>query len=127
MSADKSFVKSDKLALGYILFLHLNELKIRKKRLAPCLPLIKSKLLVTDKLISLTKEQQHFTDSESLKQEQIFRQRLRLSMLRILRKSRAGMSHKKDVIVKPTTQVETKRSRDYEEEEPSAKRQKPAV
>lgn len=127
MFTSKRFEKSHKLTLGYTLFLHLTELKIRKKSIAPCLPLIKSKLLVTDTLISHTKEQQNFTDLEAFKQEQIFRQRLRLSMLRILRQSRSGLSNKKGVVVTATAKIETKRSRDDDEEEVSAKRLKPEL
>ncbi|XP_049315228.1 uncharacterized protein LOC125779001 [Bactrocera dorsalis] len=127
MSSNKSFDKSGKPTLGYTLFLHLSELKYRKKGISvvPCLPLIKSKLLVTDTLIARTKEQENFTDLEALQKEQIFRQRLRLSMLRILRQCRSGLSHQKDVMVKTTTEKAIKRSRDDEKED--VKQQEPEV
>ncbi|XP_018794952.1 PREDICTED: uncharacterized protein LOC108972693 [Bactrocera latifrons] len=128
MSTNKSFDKSGKPTLGYTLFVHLSELKYRKKHISvvPCLPLIKSKLLVTDTLISRTKEQENFTDLETLQQEQIFRQRLRLSMLRILRQCRLGLSYEKHVMVK-TTETPTKRSRDDEREELDVKLQEAEV
>uniref|UniRef100_A0A0K8TVM9 Uncharacterized protein n=1 Tax=Bactrocera latifrons TaxID=174628 RepID=A0A0K8TVM9_BACLA len=96
MTTNTNLAKIHKPTLSYTLFLHLMQLRIRNKRTIgrrrdrhPGLPLIKSKILVTDTLISESKIQSE-SDMEALKQEQVFNNRLKLSMLRMssLRNSR---------------------------------------
>lgn len=120
MSTKKYFQKIHKPTLSYTLFLHLMELKIRKKRFRSCLSLIKSKLLVTDTLISQTKNRNNFTDLETLRQERIFSNRLKLSMLRILSQKKSGPLHREEKRAK----VAVIRRRDDDDEVNHSKRQK---
>uniref|UniRef100_A0A0K8WDN2 Uncharacterized protein n=1 Tax=Bactrocera latifrons TaxID=174628 RepID=A0A0K8WDN2_BACLA len=114
MNADKSFEKSHKPTLGYTLFMHQLQLRTPKKRpFGPCLPIIKSKLLVTDTLISQIKVQSDM-DYEALKQEQIFSDFLKLCMVRILNNSRKEKQFKVAVI----------RRREDDNEENTPKRQR---
>lgn len=96
VSTNKSYEKSHNSTLSYTLFLYLSELKIRKKCYTHCLKLIKWKLLVTDTLISQTKNRCRFSDVEVFKPEYIISNRLKLPMLRILSEKKSGPTQKKE-------------------------------